>query len=151
MLKCLGDLALASYSPGTEHTPWKLQSMSGTILVLEDDSYMRELLSLHLSNAGYEVLLAEDAIVAGRLLQGQRPHLMLVDIEMPFMNGLEFVEAVKSDTAVSGIPVVFVTSREDCEDRAKALGAAAFLTKPVLADHLLATVANHVEGGRIPL
>lgn len=76
---------------------------------------------------------------------------MVVDIELPFMNGLEFVEAVKSDAAVSDIPVVFVTSREDFEERAKALGAVAFLTKPVLANHLLATVAHHVEGGRIPL
>jgi DNA-binding response OmpR family regulator len=125
--------------------------MSATILVLDDDSYMRELLNLHLSNAGYDVLLAEDAVVAGHLLLRQRPDVMLVDVDMPYMSGLEFVQALKADAAVSDIPVVFVTSRADCEDRAKALGAAAFLIKPVLADHLLATVAHHVEGARIAL
>jgi two-component system chemotaxis response regulator CheY len=125
--------------------------MGATILVLDDDSYMRELLNLHLSNAGYEVLLAEDAVVAGHLLLRQRPDLMLVDVEMPYMNGLEFMQALKGDPAVCNIPVVFISSRDDCEDRAKELGAGAFLHKPLLADHLLATVAGFVEGGRIAL
>lgn len=125
--------------------------MGATILVLDDDSYVRELLNLHLSNAGYEVLLAEDAIVAGHLLIRQRPDLMLVDVEMPYMNGLEFMQAPKADPAVCNIPVVFISSREDCEDRAKELGAGAFLHKPLLADHLLATVAGFVESGRIAL
>ena len=122
-----------------------------TILVIDDDAYMRELLHLHLSNAGYEVLMAEDAVVAGHSVVRCRPDLILLDVEMPFMTGLEFVEALKGDPAVSDIPVVFISSRDDCEDRAKELGARAFLQKPVLADHLLATVAGYVEGGRIPL
>src|SRR5688572_2997783 len=122
-----------------------------TILVIDDDEYMRDLLRLHLSNAGYEVLLAEDAVVAGHSLLRQRPDLILLDVEMPFMNGLEFATALKADPAVSDIPVVFVSSRDDCEDRAKELGARAFLRKPLFADHLLATVAGYVEGGRIAL
>jgi DNA-binding response OmpR family regulator len=122
-----------------------------TILVVDDDEYMRDLLRLHLTNAGYEVLLAEDALVAGHSLLRQRPDLILLDVEMPFMTGLEFVQALKADPAVSGIPVVFVSSRDDCEERAKELGGGAFLRKPLLANHLLATVAGYVEGGRIAL
>jgi DNA-binding response OmpR family regulator len=122
-----------------------------TILVVDDDEYMRELLRLHLSNAGYEVLQAEDALVAGRSLLRHRPDLILLDVEMPFMSGLEFVQALKDDPAVSDIPVVFLSSRHECEDKARELGAGAFLHKPVLADRLLATVAGYVDGGRIAL
>jgi len=125
--------------------------VAATVLVVEDEELMRELLRMHLSNAGYEVLVAEDAVVAGRLVLRRRPDLILADIEMPFMNGLEFVELLKSDDSLSTIPVIFVSSRADLEDRCKQLGAAAFLKKPVLSDPLLAAVAKHVQGGRIPL
>lgn len=125
--------------------------MSTTILVVDDDACMRELLRLHLTNAGYEVLMAEDAVVAGHSVARQRPDLILLDVEMPFMTGLEFVQALKADPAVSAIPVVFISSRDDCEDSARELGARAFLHKPVLADHLLATVAGYVPEGRIAL
>jgi len=118
---------------------------------MEDEELMRELLRIHLSNAGYEVLLAEDAVVAGHLVLRQRPDLILADIEMPFMDGLEFVELLKADESLSAIPVVFVSSRSDFEDRCKDLGAVAFLKKPVLAGPLLAVVAKHVDGGRVPL
>jgi len=123
----------------------------GTILVIDDDEYMRDLLRLHLSNAGYEVLVAEDAVVGGHSLFRQRPDLILLDVEMPFMTGLEFVKALKADPEVSDIPVVFVSSRDDCEEKAKELGAGDFLRKPLLADRLLATVAGYVEGGRVAL
>jgi CheY-like chemotaxis protein len=124
---------------------------AATILVVEDDELMRELFRMHLGNAGYDVLLAEDAVVAGHLLFKQRPDLILADIEMPFMDGLEFVAALKSDALLSTIPVVFVSSRSDFEDRCKEIGAIAFLKKPVLASQLLCAVAKHVEGGRVPL
>ena len=122
--------------------------MSATILVMDDDGHMRELLSLHLSGAGYEVLLAEDAIIAGNFLLEQRIDLLLADIEMPFMDGLDLVQAIRNDPSISSMPVIFVTSHGQHEERAKELGAVAFLTKPVRAGELLATIAQHVEGGR---
>jgi CheY-like chemotaxis protein len=118
-----------------------------TILVMDDDAYMRELMGLHLSNAGYDVLVAEDAIVAGHLVLQKSPDLILADIEMPFMNGLEFVQALKSDHSISHTPVIFVSSRDDLEDLAKSFGAVAFLKKPVLADQLLAAVAQEINAG----
>jgi CheY-like chemotaxis protein len=122
-----------------------------TILVVDDDAYMRELLHLHLSNAGYDVLMAEDAVAAGRSVLRYRPDLILLDVEMPFMTGLEFVQALKGDPGVCDIPVIFLSSRDDCEDTAMELGARAFLQKPVLAHHLLATIAGYVEGGRLAI
>ena len=68
-----------------------------TILVIDDDEYMRDLLRLDLSNAGYQVPLAEVAGAAGHSLLRQRPDPPLLDVEMPiFMNGLEFVTALKA-------------------------------------------------------
>lgn len=122
-----------------------------TVLVMDDESLMRDLLRMHLGNAGYEVLLAEDAVVAGRLVVTNRPDLIIADVEMPYMNGVEFVRALKTDASVADIPVIFLTSRADFEDESKELGAVAFLVKPVFADRLLAIVAKHVEGGRFPL
>lgn len=114
---------------------------------MDDDAYMRELMGLHLSNAGYDVVVAEDAIVAGHLVVRSQPDLILADIEMPFMDGLEFVQALRADPSVSRTPVIFISSRDDLEDLAKALGAVAFLKKPVLADQLLAIVAQQVRAG----
>jgi len=111
------------------------------ILVIDDDQSMLQLLRLQLSNAGYEVLLAEDAVVGGRLALSAAPDLMIVDVKMPYMDGYEFVAAAKSDSGTRNIPVIFLTSVDDIADRAAELGAAAYLTKPVLADRLLEIVA----------
>jgi CheY-like chemotaxis protein len=112
---------------------------------MDDDECMRGLLRLHLSNAGYEVLLAEDAIDAGYLVLQQHPDLILADIEMPYMNGLDFLQAVKADHATRSVPVILVTGSGDEGQKAKQLGAAAFLTKPLLVPALLSAVAKQVE------
>ena|SRR5688572_819779 len=61
--------------------------MTARILVVDDDECLRELMHLHLSGAGYQVQVAEDAIVAGHLLLEERVDLLVTDIEMPFMDG----------------------------------------------------------------
>jgi len=114
-----------------------------TILIVEDDPCVRELLCLHLSGAGYEVLVAEDAIIGGHFLLDQRVDLLIADINMPFMDGLDLVHAIRQEPSVASMPVVFLTSHSEHEDRARELGAVAFMTKPVLAEELLATVAKH--------
>lgn len=115
---------------------------NGRVLVIDDDSYIRELLSLHLANGGYDVATAEDAIVGGKLALAQKPQLIIVDANMPYMDGPEFVAALKSDPQTSDIPVVILTSDEDIADRAGHLGAFACLTKPIRADRLLEVVAR---------
>lgn len=117
-----------------------LKARKGTVLVVDDDDCMRGLLKLHLANAGYEVVVAEDAIVAGHIALQAPPALMIVDVNMPFMNGYEFVAALKADQSTCDIPIVFLTSRNDVPDEAKRLGAVAYLNKPVVADRLLEVV-----------
>jgi len=123
-------------------------AVKATILVVEDDVCARELLYLHLSSAGYQVLLAEDAIIGGHFLLDQRVDLVIADIQMPFMDGLDLVQAIRNDPAVSSMPVIFVTSHGEHEDRARELGAVAFMRKPVHAAELLGNVAKHV--GAVP-
>ena len=125
--------------------------MAARILVVDDDDSIRELLRLHLSSAGYEVLVAADAIAAGYLVLKSPPDLIITDVNMPHMDGFEFVAALKSDPSVPSIPVIFLTSVEDGDARGKEVGAVGYITKPVRADRLLSIVAQHVPGGAIPI
>jgi len=110
------------------------------VLAIDDDAFMRGLLKLHLENAGYEVLLAEDGIQGGYLAMHEAPDLVLIDVQMPHMSGYDLVQALKADPATKHIPVVFLTSDDDVEERSGRIGAEACLKKPVKADRLLALV-----------
>jgi len=125
--------------------------MAATILVVDDDQSMRDLLRLHLTAAGYEVQVAEDAIVAGYMVLRGPPDLIISDVNMPHLDGFEFIAALKADKSVPNIPVIFLTSVEEGDQRGKALGAVGYVTKPVRADKLLSLVAQHVAGGRTPI
>jgi two-component system, chemotaxis family, chemotaxis protein CheY len=125
--------------------------MSARILVVEDDASLRDLLRLHLSAAGYEVQTAEDGIAAGYKVLKAPPDLIITDVNMPNMDGFEFVAALKADKSLPPIPVIFLTSVEDGDQRGRELGAVGYVTKPVRADRLLALVAQHVPGGAIPI
>ena len=124
--------------------------MAAKILVVDDDESIRDLLRLHLSAAGYEVLVAADAITAGYTVLRAPPDLIITDVNMPHMDGFEFVAALKADKTLPEIPVIFLTS-EDEGYRGKQLGAVGYVTKPVRADRLLSLVAQHVPGGAHPI
>lgn len=117
------------------------------ILVVDDDENIRQLLAMHLSAAGHLVQVAEDAVVAGHLLLGDTPDLMIVDVNMPYMDGFAFVSAIRDDQTIPRIPTIFLTSDEEGFDRAKELGAG-FLTKPVAANRLLGLIDDLVKDPR---
>ena len=125
--------------------------MAATILVIDDDESMRDLLRLHLAAAGYDVEVAPDAIAAGYMVLRSPPDLIITDVNMPHLDGFEFIEALRSDKTLPRIPVIFLTSVEEGDQRGKALGAVGYVTKPVRADKLLALVAQNVSGGRTPI
>lgn len=125
--------------------------MAASILIVDDDESIRELLRLHLSAAGYEVNVAADAIAAGYMVLRGAPDLIITDVSMPHMDGFEFIAALKADKALPYIPVIFLTSMEEGDHRGKELGAVGYITKPVRADRLLALVAQHVSGGTHPI
>lgn len=125
--------------------------MTGNILVIDDDPNMRELLRIHLSNAGYDVEVAEDGLDAGYGLLRNRPDLIISDVNMPHLDGFEFVAAIREEAQFRSIPVIFLTSSAEGEHRGKELGAVGYVAKPVRADKLLSLVAQHVSGGRVPI
>jgi CheY-like chemotaxis protein len=125
--------------------------MTARILVVDDDASLRDLLRLHLSAAGYEVDVAADGIAAGYKVLKSPPDLIITDVNMPHMDGFEFVAALKADKSLPPIPVIFLTSLEEGDQRGRELGAVGYVTKPIRADRLLALVAQHVPGGAIPI
>ena len=122
--------------------------MMKTILVVEDDDTMRELLRLHLTTAGYAVRVAANGIEAGLAVLGITPDLIITDVRMPHMSGFELVEALRQDPAMARIPVIFLTIEGESYDRGASLGALEYLTKPIQLDVLLKKVGKHLPSGR---
>jgi DNA-binding response OmpR family regulator len=112
------------------------------ILIIDDDIGFRDLLRIHLSFAGYEMQVAEDAVTGGRALLAQTPDLIISDVNMPFLDGFELLSLIRADASTASIPVILLSGRSDGDTMARAveLGAADFLTKPVTRDQLLESV-----------
>jgi DNA-binding response OmpR family regulator len=117
----------------------KEKSPRRTILVVDDEPQIRELLKLQLEDAGYKVVLADGARTAARLVREARPDVMIVDAHMPYVSGLDFVSALITDSSVPWVPVIFMTGRSDLRGHAEALGSAC-LVKPFLAPRLIELV-----------
>lgn len=112
------------------------------VLVIDDDMMIRELLVLHLRNAGYDARSAPDPAAGIKSVIDSPPDLILLDVDMPYMSGLEVLQALKADEHSRHIPVVMLTGRTDDETwmAANQAGANAYLTKPVNRDELLSTL-----------
>lgn len=120
-----------------------------TVLVVDDDESIRVLVRRFLTNAGYDVLVAEDAIVAGHLIVGGAPELIVLDVTMPYMDGFEFAAALKADATLPFIPIIFLTAHEEGYDRAMELGAVGYINKPVDAYALVSLVRQHLPEGKL--
>jgi DNA-binding response OmpR family regulator len=112
------------------------------IVVIEDDVSFLDLLRVHLTSAGHEVLTAEDAALGLRAVIAEGPDLILLDLTVPYLDGFEMIRALRNDPATKAIPVVVLTGRGDDETFAEArrLGVSHFLTKPVARDVLIGAI-----------
>lgn len=114
-----------------------------TILVVEDDPDLRLVHSEILSHEGYEVLTAADGIEALEVVEHEGPPAMiLLDLRMPRMNGWDLAERLRQRPGWRDIPVVVVAAHYRIADEAAAIGARAWLHKPVSIDHLLRVVGQ---------
>jgi len=115
----------------------------GTVLIADDSMVVRAVVRGHLESAGYVVIEAEDGEAAIVAAQGQRPDVILLDIEMPGMDGHQVLAELKSTDGVGQIPVVFLTNRAGMDDVVTGLrgGAHDYLKKPFEAAELVARVA----------
>lgn len=114
------------------------------VLIADDSVYIRQSLHQTLSRAGYTVLEAHDGIEALEQLGQESPALLLLDIEMPNLNGYDLLSILRARSFHPDLKVVLLTSRssEKHRQRAKELGAAAYLTKPCPDELLLQTVRS---------
>ncbi|WP_204106550.1 MULTISPECIES: response regulator [Spirulina sp. CCY15215] len=122
-----------------------------TILVIDDSLTERQTLTLILQRSGYRVLQAKDGLEAlEQLKSGETIHVALCDIEMPRMNGLEFLSVVKQDKTLPQIPAIILTSRsrDKFQHIALELGAYAYLTKPYLEREILEVIAEALSTPR---
>jgi two-component system, cell cycle response regulator DivK len=120
--------------------------MSKCILVVEDQPDNRRILRDLLGNAGYELIEAETGEEALTALEAQRPDLILMDIQLPVMDGYEATRRIRSNPELKSIPIIAVTSYALAGDEAKALavGCNAYVTKPFSPRALLAKVQEHL-------
>jgi len=117
------------------------------ILVVDDEERNLRLMEAMLIPLGYEVVLAQDGIEALNRVRKIPPDVILLDVMMPKINGLEVARQLKEDEGTKIIPVVMVTALKEVEDRVKALevGADDFLSKPVDKSELIATVNSQLK------
>lgn len=117
------------------------------IAVVDDDRAAREYLADALRRAGYDVCVAESGLRLVAALQIDRPDLILLDVNMSWIDGFELCRALKRNADWQAIPVVFVSGRSSDVDRAAGLeaGAVAFLSKPIDARSLVATVRELLQ------
>ena len=111
-------------------------------LVVDDSSTMRKIVTLALGGAGHGFTEAENGRLALDVIGSGGFSCVILDINMPEMNGLEFLEAKGKLPAVAGIPVIVLTTQDESElkDKALSLGAKAFLVKPFKKEELIATI-----------
>jgi chemosensory pili system protein ChpA (sensor histidine kinase/response regulator) len=132
--------APAASQPAPMHRP--------TVMVVDDSLTVRRVTQRLLEREGYRVALAKDGVDALEQLPEVHPDLMLVDIEMPRMDGFDLVRHVRSDPATAGLPVIMITSRTADKHRnyALGLGVNAYFGKPFQEPVLLGAIAGLLNG-----
>lgn len=120
--------------------------MGNCILVVEDQADNRQILRDLLGNAGFDLIEAENGEEALAVLAKKRPDLVLMDIQLPIMDGYEATRRIRANPELKGLPIIAVTSYALTGDEAKALeaGCNAYVTKPYSPRALLAKVREYL-------
>ena len=127
----------------------KVKQIQPVVLIVEDDDFARKLLQKALDGTGYEVLFAPDGAAALGLLRRVRPDLILMDINLPGIDGVALTQKLKSQPALAAIPVLMLTGearRETLESSMNA-GAVGFIVKPFVRDALIAKLERFLSTG----
>ena len=115
------------------------------IMVIDDSSTIRRSAEIFLTQAGYQVVLADDGFDALAKINDHHPSLVFCDILMPRLDGYQTCALIKKSAKFHGTPVVMLSSKDGLFDRARGamVGSSAYLTKPFSKDSLLAAVREH--------
>lgn len=119
-------------------------AVSERILVVDDEADTLELLRTLLESEGYAIETAADGESALERVRAGRPDLILLDVMMPEMDGLEVCDRLRFDPATRDVPIIFLTAKHDAAFRSRAsiLDAYAYIEKPFAPDALLAEIRN---------
>jgi len=114
------------------------------VLIMEDDEDMSVMMKNALEERGYDIRTAETAIEGLAIMRAWSPDLVLLDVMMPGMDGLEALHEIKNDQALKSTPVVMVSIMSDMKTKMSSFlaGARRYITKPFMADELAAEVRN---------
>jgi two-component system cell cycle response regulator DivK len=120
--------------------------MTKRILVVEDTEDNRQIMRDLLSSAGYDLVEAVDGAEGVAMAKSQRPDLILMDIQLPVLDGYEATRRIKADPALSHIPVIAVTSYalSGDEDKTRAAGCDGYVAKPFSPRQLLQKVREYL-------
>jgi len=120
--------------------------MSKTILTADDSASMREMIAFTLSNAGYHVLQANDGVEALARVRETRVDLLITDLNMPNMDGIELIRNVRRVPACKYVPIVMVTTESQPAKKlaGKEAGASGWIVKPFRGEQLVAVVKKLV-------
>lgn len=120
--------------------------MAKTIMIVDDSVSLRQVVSIALKSAGYDVIEGRDGKDALSKLTGQKVHLIISDVNMPNMDGISFVAAVKQMPSYKFTPVIMLTTESDPakKQQGQAAGAKAWVVKPFKPDVLLSAVQKLV-------
>ncbi|MBC7343559.1 MAG: response regulator, partial [Clostridia bacterium] len=120
------------------------------ILIVDDDKVIVRILSAYLREEGYEVYEASNCAYALELVHNQNPSLIILDIELPDISGIDFCRILRNDTVSAFTPIIMLTSRNTTADKVMGLEAGAddYLTKPFELVELAARIKSHLRRAR---
>lgn len=118
----------------------------GVILVADDSTTNLDILFRILSRGGYDVILAEDGVEALEALAQVKPDLILLDVDMPRLDGFSVCQRIKADEKTSHIPVIFISALDELGDKIRAfeVGAVDYVIKPFKVEELMMRVASQI-------
>lgn len=118
--------------------------MSKSILIVDDSASIRQVVVMSLKSQGYNVIEAGDGMDALAKLDGRPFHLVITDVNMPRMSGLELLKSIRQKPTYATTPVLMLTteSGDDMKQAGRAAGAKAWLVKPFKPETLIAAVAK---------
>ena len=121
--------------------------MNGPLLLVEDNELNRDMLSRRLARAGFETIMATDGGEALDKMRSAAPALVLLDMNLPVLDGWSVCERARSDAAIADIPIIALTAHAMSADRERALGAGCddYATKPIDFPELLAKIRRLID------
>jgi DNA-binding response OmpR family regulator len=128
-----------------------MDNTKGRILIVDDDIHAVEILTLMLGREGYDCASATSGAAALDVLHNRPMDVILLDVMMPEMDGLQVCERLREDAALREIPVILLTAKDDMETRARGmiLGVSEYLTKPINKRELFVRIEAQLHAREI--